>query len=416
MITPMMNPPPSLSSVSASSFSHAPASRTIGFGESVIRETTRLAKHYGALNLAQGLPNLPAPQRLKDLACQAIEADHNQYAFTWGLAELRQAICQKHQHFYGQTYDPQTDVVISCGSSEAMISTLMAWLEPGDEVIIFEPIYENYLPDSYLNGAKPVIVSLHPPEWTLDEAALKQAFSDKTKAIVLNTPNNPTGKVFTKAELQLIADLCQQYDVLCVTDEIYEHMVYDGLDHVPMASLEGMAERTITVTGFSKTFCVTGWRVGYAIGPASLIGPVRKVHDYSTIAAPTPLQVALAQYLQETMQPGHPFYDDLRLDYVQRRDRLVQVLANAGFTFQVPGGAYYIFADYSAHQRPGGETSLAFSTRLIKDAGVTCVPGLSFYRPEVSDHFPYVRFCFPKTYDVFDQADQLLQAWINQKA
>ncbi len=275
------------------------------FTESVIREMTRLAQEHGAVNLSQGFPDFAAHQTIKDAACAAIQADINQYPITWGAENFRQAIARDFSRRYGVGVD-DTQVTVCCGSTEAMLSTLLAVVDPGDEVVIFEPYYENYGPDSIISGAVPRFVRLHEPDWTFDEGELARAFNERTRAIVINTPNNPTGKVFTREELQRIARLCLQWDVLAITDEIYEHIVYDGRRHVPMASIDGMADRTVTINGLSKTFSVTGWRVGWAIAPRDLAAPIRKMHDFLTVGAPAPLQEAgvAALSMPETVLRG----------------------------------------------------------------------------------------------------------------
>src|SRR3974390_784273 len=319
------------------------------FTESVIREMTRQAMLHGAVNLAQGFPDFPAPAEIKQAAQQAVAADVNQYAITWGAKNLRNAIARQMGLWQGITVDPGEEITVCCGSTEAMISTLLAVCNAGDEVVIFEPFYENYGPDSVLSGAKPKFVKLRPPkkesgEWTFDEKELRRAFDRHTKAIILNTPNNPTGKVFTRSELELIRDLCVEFDVLAITDEIYEHILYDGTQHISMVSLDGMRDRTVTINGMSKTYSVTGWRVGWAVAPEKITNAIRKVHDFLTVGAPAPLQEAGAAALSLPAS----YYRELADRYRTRRDHLVPALERAGFRCYRPRGAYYVITYSSA--------------------------------------------------------------------
>jgi aminotransferase len=316
------------------------AARTAGFTESVIREMTRLNAIHGGINLAQGFPNFAAPQALKDAAKRAIDADINQYAITWGAKSLRDALSRTYAELYGMAVDPETMLTVTCGATEAMISTLLALVDPGDEVIVLEPFYENYGPDADIAGARPVYVALRPPENVFDRDELRKAFGPRTKAIIVNTPNNPTGRVFTRDELTFIASLCIEHDVVAVTDEIYEHIRYEG-EHIPMATLPGMAERTVAISGASKTFSVTGWRVGWIVAPPDLTAGIRKVHDFVTVGAPAPLQEAVAAGLAL----GRPYYDSLSAEYRKRRDLLVPALESAGFAPRSPEGAYYVLCD-----------------------------------------------------------------------
>jgi aspartate/methionine/tyrosine aminotransferase len=375
------------------------------FTESVIREMTRQAALYGAVNLAQGFPDFPAPAEIKQAAKRAIETDVNQYAITWGAKNLRNAIARQMGVWQGITVDPEKEITVCCGSTEAMISTLLAVCNVGDEVVIFEPFYENYGPDSVLSGARPRFVKLHPPadtggEWTFDEKQLRAAFDRHTKAIILNTPNNPTGKVFTRAELELIRDLCVEFDVLAITDEIYEHILYDGTEHISMASLEGMRERTVTINGMSKTYSVTGWRVGWAVGPEKITNAIRKVHDFLTVGAPAPLQEAGAAALSLPEE----YYAKLAENYRVRRDHLIPALQAAGFRCFPPRGAYYVMTDISAF---GFDNDVAFVRYLVKEIGVAGVPGSSFYRDPI-DGARQVRFAFCKKIETLDAAAQRL--------
>jgi aminotransferase len=378
------------------------------FTESVIREMTRLAHQHGAVNLSQGFPDFPAPAALKEAACEAIRADINQYAVTWGARRLREAIAADVARRYGLPVDPDRHVTVCCGSTEAMIATLLAVVDPGDEVIVFEPFYENYGPDAVLSGATPRFVRLRPPasgasgDWAFDADGLAAAFSNRTRAIVINTPNNPTGKVFTRAELQMIARLCQQWDVIAITDEIYDHIVYDAATHVPMATVDGMAERTVTINSVSKTFSVTGWRVGWAVAPADLTGAIRKVHDFLTVGAAAPLQAAAAVAL------GSPasYYLDLAAAYQARRDRLMAILTGAGFACHEPRGAYYIMTDISGF---GAADDVAFARHLVEHVGVASVPGSSFFRDPVAGRTA-VRFCFCKKDETLALAEARLAA------
>jgi aminotransferase len=370
------------------------------FTESVIREMTRLANQHGAVNLSQGFPDFPAPESIKTAACEAIRADINQYAITWGAKPLRDAIAADASRRYGVPVDPQTQITVCCGSTEAMMATMLAIVDPGDEVIVFEPFYENYGPDAILSGATPRFVRLRKPDWNFDPAELAAAFSNKTRAIIINTPNNPTGKVFTREELTEIARLCQKWDVMAVTDEIYEHILYDGAVHVPMASLDGMADRTITINSISKTFSVTGWRVGWTVAPPDVTSAIRKVHDFLTVGAAAPLQAAAAAAL--TLPPA--YFTDLAAAYARRRDRLMGILEQAGFTCFEPRGAYYIMTDVSVF---GFTDDVAFARYLVTDIGVASVPGSSFYRDAASGRTE-VRFCFCKKDETLAAAEERL--------
>ncbi len=375
------------------------AARTAGFTESVIREMTRLNAIHGGINLAQGFPNFAAPQALKDAAKRAIDADINQYAITWGAKSLRDALSRTYAELYGMRVDPETMLTVTCGATEAMISTLLALVDPGDEVIVLEPFYENYGPDADIAGARPVYVPLRPPENVFDRDELRKAFGPRTKAIIVNTPNNPTGRVFTRDELTFIASLCVEHDVVAVTDEIYEHIRYEG-EHIPIATLPGMAERTVTISGASKTFSVTGWRVGWIVAPPELTAGIRKVHDFVTVGAPAPLQEAVA----EGLALGRPYYDSLATEYRKRRDLLVPALEAAGFAPRRPEGAYYVLCDIT---RFGFDDDTAFARWLVSEVGVAGVPGSSFYsEPALGKHL--IRFTFCKTHDVLEAAAERL--------
>ncbi len=376
------------------------------FTESVIREMTRQAMLHGAINLAQGFPDFSAPAEIKLAAQQSIAADVNQYAITWGARSLRQAIARKFQHWQGLTIDPEREITVCCGSTEAMISTLLAVCNAGDEVVIFEPFYENYGPDAVLSGAKPRFVKLHPPTtaqgtWTFDHAELRRAFHKHTKAIVLNTPNNPTGKVFTREELELVSDLCLEFDVLAITDEIYEHIIYDGAQHISIATLDGMRDRTVTINGLSKTYSVTGWRVGWTIAPPAITDAIRKVHDFLTVGAPAPLQEAGAVALDLP----DSYYHKLAENYRTRRDHLMPALAEAGFQCFRPRGAYYVMTDITGFKFAD---DIAFVQHLVKEIGVAAVPGSSFYH-EARDGAKQVRFAFCKRDQTLEEAASRLK-------
>lgn len=376
------------------------AKRTQGFTESVIREMTRLANQYGAVNLSQGFPDFPAPDAVKDAACAAIGADINQYAVTWGAPLLREAIAHKFTRLYGVPVDPVTQVTVCCGSTEAMMATLLAAVDPRDEVIVFEPFYENYGPDTILSGATPRYVTLREPDWTFDPDELASVFGNRTKAVIINTPNNPTGKVFSRDELTIIGRLCQQWGVLAITDEIYEHIVYDDAQHIPMATIDGMADRTVTINSLSKTYSVTGWRVGWAIAPPWLTDGIRKVHDFLTVGAAAPLQAAGAAALALP----DAFYTELAAAYTRRRDLLLEMLERHHFTCYRPQGAYYIMTDIGPF---GAADDVRFTQRLIKDIGVAAVPGSSFYHEPALGRTK-VRFCFCKRDETLQAADSRL--------
>jgi len=362
------------------------------FTESVIREMTREAMKYGAVNLSQGFPDFAAPSDIKQVAMQAIDDDINQYAITWGAKPFRDAIGAKTKWHLGLDIDPETEITVTCGSTEGMIAAMMATVDPGEEVVVFEPFYENYAPDAILSDARPRHVALRAPDWSFDRQELRAAFNEKTKAIIICNPNNPTGKVFTRAELEYIAGLCQEFDALCFTDEIYEHIIYPRADaeiaHISMAQLPGMRERTVIVNSMSKTYSVTGWRVGYCIAPPEITSAIRKVHDFLTVGAAAPLQTAGAYAL--SLPPS--YYQQLQAEYERRRDLILPELEQAGFKTFRPDGAYYIMTDISAF---GFKNDVEFTRHLIRDIGVACVPGSSFYSdPALGSQ--QVRFCFCK--------------------
>jgi aspartate/methionine/tyrosine aminotransferase len=379
--------------------------RVQGFTESVIREMTRINNQHDGINLAQGMPNFPPPKEIIEAAHRAIDGDFHQYAITWGTPRLLRAIADKYRKFYGMEVHPDRNVTVCCGSTETMLATLMAVLNPGDEVIIFEPFYENYGPGCIMSQAEPVYVPLEPPDFSFDPDRLRKAVSPRTRAIIFNSPNNPSGKVFSRAELQLIADVCLEHDLLAITDEIYEHILYDGEQHIPIATLPGMADRTITISGISKSYSVTGWRIGFAVANAELSVGIRRAHDFITVGAPHPLQEAAvtALNLPDT------YYVYLRESYQARRDLLFGKVEEAGFRAFKPRGAYYILTDV-AHWLPeyGCADDHEFAMFLVKEIGVATVPGSSFYSTKELGRTK-IRFCFPKTDDMLIEAGRRLQ-------
>jgi aspartate/methionine/tyrosine aminotransferase len=341
-----------------------------------------------AVNFAQGFPDFPTDGRILEAAAQALRDGFNQYATTWGAPQLRQAVARKQSAAWGREVSAEAEVTVSCGATEAMIAAMLAAVDPGDEVIVFEPFYENYGPDCVLSGAVPRYVQLRPPDWSFDPDELRAAFSGRTRAIVVNTPHNPTGKVYSRPELDLIAELCCEHDTIAITDEIYEHLVYRGR-HVSLATLPGMGDRTITISGASKTYSVTGWRIGWLIAPATLTTGIRKVHDFLTVGAAHPLQVAVAAALE--LPPA--FYAELLGDYRERCDAMVSGLRDCGFEVEAPDGAYYVMAGFDAFGFAGGD--VAFARHLIERTGVATVPASSFYH-EPSMGGDRLRFSFPK--------------------
>jgi aspartate/methionine/tyrosine aminotransferase len=382
------------------------------FTESVIREMTRLAQKHHAVNLSQGFPDFAAPAEIKEAARQAIADDINQYAITWGAKPLRDAIVEKFARTQNVTVDPEREITICCGSTEAMMSAMMAIINPGDEIVVFEPFYENYGPDAVLSGATPRFVRMQPPkdgnsEWTYDAEELAAAFNERTKAIILNTPNNPTGKVFTRGELEFIRDLCVRWNTFCITDEIYEHILYDGTAHISIAQIDGMRGRTIVINGLSKTYSVTGWRVGWAIAPVEATQSIRKVHDFLTVGAAAPLQQAGSAALKFPQS----YYDKLSETYAIKRERLLKILTAAGFIVFKPRGAYYIMTDISRfdfpHEDPrfaAPSRDVAFAKYLVQEIGVACVPGSSFYN-DAQDGASQVRFTFCKKEETLAAAE-----------
>jgi aspartate/methionine/tyrosine aminotransferase len=385
------------------------------FTESVIREMTRLALKHNAVNLSQGFPDFAAPQEIKEAARQAISDDINQYAITWGAKALRDAIVEKFARTQHATYDPEREITICCGSTEAMMSAMMAIINPGDEIVVFEPFYENYGPDAILSGATPRFVKMRPPDpqnanstWSFDERELAAAFGSHTKAIILNTPNNPTGKVFNRQELEFIRDLCVRWNAFCITDEIYEHILYDATEHISMARIDGMRDRTIVINGMSKTYSVTGWRVGWALAPPDTTQAIRKVHDFLTVGAAAPLQQAGALALKSPRS----YYDKLAATYAAKRERLLRILTASGFTVYKPRGAYYIMTDISRFhfdeaKYPADSRDVSFAKYLVEKIGVACVPGSSFYN-NAQDGASQVRFTFCKKEETLAAAEARL--------
>jgi aspartate/methionine/tyrosine aminotransferase len=376
------------------------ADRTMNIVESVIREMTRLAVRHNAVNLAQGFPDFPAPQVLKQAAADAIEADVNQYAITWGSKPFRDAIAAKYQRHYGLEIDPEREITVCCGATEGMIASLLALSNPGDEVVIFEPYYENYGPDTLLADAKRKFVRLHPPDWRFDPQELREAFSPRTKAIIVNSPGNPTGRVFDREELEYIASLCQEFDALAITDEIYEYILYDGAKHIPLMTLPGMRDRTVLVNSLSKSYSVTGWRVGWVVASPDLTESIRKVHDFLTVGAAAPLQQAGAAALALPDE----YYATLACDYSARRDTLLAMLERAGFRCTRPAGAYYIMADISGF---GFLDDVQFVRYLIEKVGIAAVPGSSFFS-QPKDGATLIRFCFCKKYETLKSVEEHL--------
>jgi aspartate/methionine/tyrosine aminotransferase len=383
------------------------ARRTHGFQESVIRGMTRLAREHRSINLAQGFPNFPAPALLKEAAARAIHDDINQYAITWGAQRHREALARKYQSWYALDADPDREITVTCGATEAMISAMLALVDPGDEVIVFEPFYENYGPDTILADARPVYVPLE-PGCPLDLDRLAAAFSSRTRAIVINSPSNPAGRVLSRAELEAISALCIRHDALAITDEIYEHIRFAG-PHIPIATLPGMRDRTVTISGASKTFSVTGWRVGWLVAPAKLTDAIRKVHDFLTVGAPAPLQEGVAVAL-DALEPA--FYHELAEAYRARRDLLCSALAETGFRCVPPEGAYYVLADYSDVPSPAPDgkplSDTEFAVWLSREIGVTPVPGSSFFHQGGGGR-SLARFVFCKTDEVLLEAARRLR-------
>ncbi|MFN3648976.1 MAG: pyridoxal phosphate-dependent aminotransferase [Armatimonadota bacterium] len=387
--------------------------RAASFQESVIREMTRLHALHGGVNLAQGFPDFDPPAAILEAACRALRDGYNQYAITWGTPRLRAAVARHATEFNGIPTDPNENVTVCCGATEAMIATLMAVCNPDDEVIIFTPFYENYGPDTVLSGARPVYVRLHPPTgapsgpegeaWSFDPGELRAAFSDRTRAVIVNTPHNPTGHVFSRAELELIAELCQRHDCLAITDEIYEHILYDDRRHLSLGALDGMRERTVTISGASKTFSVTGWRLGWAVAPKEISVGIRRVHDFLTVGAPHPLQEAAVAALELP----ESYYHDLAAAYQRRRDRTVSMVRAAGLRAYSPEGAYYTLAEIGGFDFPD---DVAFTMHLIREVGVAVVPGSSFYPAGDPEGRRLIRFAFPKRDATLAEAEQRLRA------
>jgi aminotransferase len=361
--------------------------RVSRFKESVIREMTRLALLHDAVNLAQGFPDFPAPPEVKEAARAAIDADINQYSITWGAKPFRDAIAHYYRRFYQLDLDPEREITVCCGATEGMVASMLGLLNGGDEIVVFEPFYENYWPDSQLSGAKVRYVTLHAPDWKFDRDELRAAFTPRTRAIILNSPNNPTGRVFTLEEITYIAELCQEFDTLAITDEIYEHIVYGGARHIPLLALPGMRDRAVLVNSLSKTFSVTGWRVGWVVAPPDLTSSIRKVHDFLTVGAASPLQQAgvLALNLPDS------YYSDLATTYEQKKNAILEALEPIGFVCSNPQGAYYVMANIGNFDFD----DVSLCNHMVKEIGVAAVPGSSFF----SDPRPgsqWVRFCFAK--------------------
>ncbi len=383
------------------------ARRTHGFSESVIREMTRVAREHDAVNLAQGFPDFPAPTELKEAACRAIRDDVNQYAITWGTENLRAALERKYARWYGMEVEGTREITVTCGATEAMAAVMLALVDPGEEVIVLEPFYENYGPDAVLSQATPVFLPLKPPNYRLDPDRLRSLVTPRTRAIVINTPNNPTGRVFDREELEGVAEICREHDILAITDEIYEHILYEG-EHIPLACMEGMRDRTVVISGASKTFSVTGWRIGTILAPPALTDAIRKVHDFLTVGAPAPLQEAVAVGMDEL---DDSYYEEMVEGYRARRQALVPALQEAGFACAEPQGAYYVLADFSALS---DEDDTTFSKRLAREAGVAPVPGSSFFSVPERGH-NLIRFVFCKRLETLKEAGERLRDFAGRR-
>jgi aspartate/methionine/tyrosine aminotransferase len=379
------------------------AARVRGFGTSVFSEMSRLAVQHGAVNLGQGFPDFPGPDFVKSAAKAAIDADLNQYAISHGAPRLRAAIARGWEERYGAAIDPDQEVTVTSGATEALYDAIQALTEPGDEVVVFEPFYDSYLPSAIMSGATLKTITLQAPDWSFDPAEAAAAFGPRTRVLLLNTPHNPTGKVFTRDELALLADLCQQWDVVAVTDEVYERIVFDEVEHVPLTTLPGMWERTLTINSTGKTFSMTGWKVGFAVGPASLNAALRAVHQFVTFASATPFQDAMAAAMEEATARG--YYEQLVADYTRRRDGLRVVLDEAGLPTLPVQGAYFLMADVSGF---GFADDVTFCRWLTSDVGVAAVPPSAFY-VDASRAPLLARFCFAKREETIRLAAERLR-------
>lgn len=368
--------------------------RTAGFTDSVIRRMTRISNKYGAVNLSQGFPDFDPPKEILDRLAEVAHEDYHQYSITWGAQNFREALAAKQTHYMGRAIDPDSEIVVTCGSTEAMMTAMMTVTNPGDKVVIFSPFYENYGADTILSGAEPIYVPLTPPDFNFDPEVLEEAFRQHPKALILCNPSNPCGKVFTRAELETIATLANKYDVYVITDEVYEHIVYAPHTHTYFATLPGMWERTISCSSLSKTYSVTGWRLGYVIAPAPIIERAKKVHDFLTVGAAAPLQEAVIPGLKF----GQDYYDDLLQKYTHKRDLFCKGLDDLGLVHNIPQGAYYVMLDISAF---GYDSDLQFCEDLAAKVGVGAVPGSSFFREPVNH---LIRFHFAKKDDTLNEA------------
>ena len=368
--------------------------RTAGFTDSVIRRMTRISNKYGAVNLSQGFPNFDPPKEILDRLAEVAHEDYHQYSITWGAQNFREALAAKQTHYMGRAIDPDSEIVVTCGSTEAMMTAMMTVTNPGDKVVIFSPFYENYGADTILSGAEPIYVPLTPPAFNFDPEVLEDAFRQNPKALILCNPSNPCGKVFTRAELETIAALANKYDVYVITDEVYEHIVYAPHTHTYFATLPGMLERTISCSSLSKTYSVTGWRLGYVIAPAPIIERAKKVHDFLTVGAAAPLQEAVIPGLKFAQD----YYDDLLQKYTHKRDLFCKGLDDLGLVHNIPQGAYYVMLDISAF---GYDSDLQFCENLAAKVGVGAVPGSSFFREPVNH---LIRFHFAKKDDTLNEA------------
>lgn len=368
--------------------------RTAGFTDSVIRRMTRISNKYGAVNLSQGFPDFDPPKAILDRLAEVAHEDYHQYSITWGAQNFREALAAKQTHYMGRAIDPDSEIVVTCGSTEAMMTAMMTVTNPGDKVVIFSPFYENYGADTILSGAEPIYVPLTPPAFNFDPEMLEDAFRQHPKALILCNPSNPCGKVFTRAELETIAALANKYDVYVITDEVYEHIVYAPHTHTYFATLPGMWERTISCSSLSKTYSVTGWRLGYVIAPAPIIERAKKVHDFLTVGAAAPLQEAVIPGLKF----GQDYYDDLLQKYTHKRDLFCKGLDDLGLVHNIPQGAYYVMLDISAF---GYDSDLQFCEDLAAKVGVGAVPGSSFFREPVNH---LIRFHFAKKDDTLNEA------------